>query len=109
MASIFDFCEGLGIPTRKVREATTRMERTPSTMVIHNNVDGAYTRFSAMSGPLANKNMLKWLVVIRRCTYQATSEDRRWAYELVSYLWPYVYYDSDYSDHGSSDEGIKRH
>ena len=48
------FCEGLGSPGRKGKEAEARMENIPSTMVLHKNVDEADTRFSTMSGPLAN-------------------------------------------------------
>ena len=46
----------------------------------------------------------KWLGVIRRRTYQAASEDIRWAYEKVSDLWPDVEPDIDFSDDGSSYE-----
>ena len=34
------FCEGLGISGRKVKESAARMENIPSTMVLHNHVDG---------------------------------------------------------------------
>ena len=59
-------------------------------MVLHKNVDGADTRFSTIAGPLANNPLSKWLGVIIRGIYQAASEDSRWAYELVSDLWPYI-------------------
>ena len=45
--------------------------------------------------------------MIRRGTYQAASEDSRRAYEPLSDLWQDVDPDSDSSDDGSSDEGIK--
>ena len=54
------------------------------------------------------KNLLeKWLGVIRRGNYQAASEDSRWEYEPVSDLCPDIYPNSDSSNDGSSDEGIK--
>ena len=48
------FCEGLGMPGRKLKESVARMDKIPSIMVIHKHVDPAYTRFTTMSGPLAN-------------------------------------------------------
>ena len=65
------------------------------------------SRFYTMSGPLANNHLEKWLGVIRRGTYQAASEDRRWAYEPVSALWPDIDPDSDSSNDELSDEGSK--
>ena len=52
-----------------MKESAARMEKIPSTMVIHNNVDGADNRFSTMSGPLVNNPLEKWFGVIRRGTY----------------------------------------
>ena len=77
------FCEGLGRPGIKVKESAARMEKIPSTMVLHRNVDGVDTRFSTMAGTLANNPLGKRLGVIRRWTYQASSKNSRWAYEPV--------------------------
>ena len=57
-----------------------------------------------MEGPLKKNPLEKWLGVIRRGTYQAVSEDSRWAYEPVSDLWPVIDCDSDSSNYESSDE-----
>ena len=65
------------------------MEKIPSTMVLHNHVDEAETIFATMTGPLENSPLGKWLGVIIIGTYQAESEDIRWAYEPVSDLCPY--------------------
>ena len=45
----FHFCEGLGGPGRKVEESVAMMGNIPSTMVLHNNLDGADTRFSTIT------------------------------------------------------------
>ena len=45
--------------------------------------------------------------MIRRGTYQASPEDSRWAHEPESDLWPYIDTDSNSSNYGSDDEGIK--
>ena len=37
-----------------MKESVARMDKIPSTMVLHKNVDGADTIFSTMAGPLAN-------------------------------------------------------
>ena len=80
------FCEGLGRTGRKVKESAARMVDIPSTMVLHNHVDGADTRSFTMVGPLMNNPLEKWRGVIRRGTYQSAAEDSRWAYEPVSDL-----------------------
>ena len=80
------------------------MENTPSTMVLHKNVDGADTIFATMVGPLTKNTLGNFLGVIRRGTYQAASEDSRCKYEPVYYLWTDIEPNSDSSDDGSSDE-----
>ena len=86
-----------------MKSSAARMEKIPSTMVLHKNVDGADTRFSTMEGPLTNNASGKWIGVVRIGTYRSASEDSRWAYEPVSDLWPDIDPDSDSSDDGSSD------
>ena len=83
------------------------MEKIPSTMVLHKHVDGTDTRFSTMEGPFANNPLVKWIVVIKIGTYQAASEDIRWAYEPVSDLLTDIDTDSESSNEGSGDEGSK--
>ena len=60
-----------------------------------------------MSGPLVNNPLRKWLVVIRRGSYQEADEDIIWAYEPVLDLWTDIYPDSESSVDRSSDEIIK--
>ena len=83
------------------------MENIPSTLVLHKHLYGADTRFSTMAGLLKNNTLEKWIGVIKRGTYQAASEYSRWEYEPVYDLWPYIDPASDFSDDGSSYEGIK--
>ena len=83
------------------------MERLPPTIVIHKNLGGKDTIFATMTGPFLNSSLGKYLGVIRRGIYQEESEDNRWTYEPVLYLWPYVDPDSDSSDNGSSNERRK--
>ena len=64
-----------------------RMEKIPSTMMIHNHVYGADTIFSTISGPLVNNPLVKCLGVIRRVTYQTAAEYSRWSYKPVTSFW----------------------
>ena len=72
-----------------MKESSAKMEKIPSTMVLHKNVDWADTIFYTTSGPLAKHLLKKWLGVIIIGTYQTASGDIRWAYEPVSDLCPY--------------------
>ena len=47
--------------------------------------------------------------MIRRGTYQAESEDNRWAHELVYDLWTAIEPDSEISNDGSRYDGSKYH
>ena len=60
-----------------------------------------------MKGPLVKTRLEKLIGLIKRGTYQASSEDIRWAYEPVSDLWPDIEPVSDSSNDGSSDEVSK--
>ena len=73
------------------------MYNIPSTMVLHNNLYGEETIFSTMYGKLVINPLGKWLVLIRRGNYKSAAGYSRWSYEPVSYLWPDIYPDSDYS------------
>ena len=90
-----------------MKESAARMENIPSTMVLHKHVDWEDTIISTMEGPLANNPLGKWLGMIRRGIYQASSEDSRWSYEPASDFWTNIEPDSDSSYGGSSDEVIK--
>ena len=59
MVSAFAVCESLGRPGRKMKKSSAIMENIPYNMVLHKHVDGAYTRFSTMEGPLANNPFAK--------------------------------------------------
>ena len=73
-------------------------------MVLHKNLDGSDTIFAIMAGPLVKNPLVKCLGVIRRGTYQAASEDSRWAFEPASNLWPDIDTDGDFINDGSNNE-----
>ena len=83
------------------------MGKIPSIIVTKKHVDGADNIFATTEEPLANNLLVKCPEVIIRGTYQEASEDSRWEYEPVYDLWQDIEPDSESSDGGSSDEGIK--
>ena len=46
-----------------MKESEARMEKIPSTMVLHKHVDGPDTILATMLGPLAKNPLKKWLGV----------------------------------------------
>ena len=90
-----------------MKQSAAMMVNIPSNMVLHKHVYGLYTRFATMKGPLVKTRLEKLIGLIKRGTYQASSEDIRCAYEPLPYLWPYIDPDIESSDDGASDEGIK--
>ena len=72
-------------------------------MVLHNHLDGVDAIFSTMVWSLASNTPEKRIEGIIIRTYHSESEDSRWEYEPVYYLWLDVELGSDSSDDGSSD------
>ena len=56
---------------------------------------------------IGKKSSIKWLGVIRRGSYQAEAEDRRWEYVPVSDFWPDIDPASNSSVDGWSEVGRK--
>ena len=56
---------------------------------------------------MENYSLGKWIQLIIIGTYQAASEDSRWIYEPVSYLWPDIEPDIDSNYGESRNEVIK--
>ena len=66
-----------------IKESVARLERITSTLVLHNPIDGADTRFYSLSVPLDTNPLDKWLEVIRRGSFQKSGAEKQWAYETV--------------------------
>jgi hypothetical protein len=104
------FCEGLGVPGRRVKEKSSRMEKLPSTLVYSKMADGADTRFATMNGPLSNSPLAKWLKVMQYGSYRKAPGDVNWAYDRIADLWPGVEEldpddDGEDEDHDDDDDG----
>ena len=85
----------------KLNVLSPRMERIPSTMMIHINVDGSDIRFAIIPVPLVKNPLESFIELVIRVTCQASSRGIRWLYEPVSYFWVYVYPDSYSSEDNS--------
>ena len=53
-----------------IKELATRMEKLPSTLVVHKKVDGADTQLATIRGPFLRSPLEQWLGVLQQGTYQ---------------------------------------
>jgi len=81
------FAEGLGRPGRIIKEAAFRMEKLPSTLILHKCADGADTRFAATRQPLSRSPLEKWLGALDNGAYQQAAPERNFAFEPLANMW----------------------
>ena len=81
------FLDGLGNVGRRVKESAARMERIPSTLVIHKRLDGADTRMASMRHPLVNNPVQKWLGAINSGAYKPAAITEAHAFVKVEDMW----------------------
>jgi hypothetical protein len=81
------FLDGLGSTGRRVKESAARMERTPSTLVIHKRPDGADTRLASMRHPLVNNPVQKRLGAIDSGAYQQAAPTEDHAFVKIEDMW----------------------
>ncbi len=81
------FLDGLGSTGRRVKESAARMERIPSTLVIHKRPDGADTRLASMRHPLVNNPVQKWLGAIDSGAYQQAAPTEDHAFVKIEDMW----------------------
>jgi hypothetical protein len=81
------FAEGLGRPGRVIKEAAFRMEKLPSTLILHKCADGADTRFAAARQPLSRSPLEKWLGALDNGAYRQAAPDRNFAFEPLVNMW----------------------
>jgi hypothetical protein len=89
------FLEGMGVPGRLVKENAARMEKLPSTLILHKRADGADSRFAAMHRDLAKAPLSKWLGVPRYGSYQVADDEDPWAFEPLASMWTDEVVDTD--------------
>jgi hypothetical protein len=72
---------------RQVKESAARMERIPSTLVIHKRPDGVDTRMVSMRHPLVNNPVQKWLGAIDSGAYQPAAITEAHSFVKVEDMW----------------------
>jgi hypothetical protein len=88
-------------PGRFRKENGARIEKLPSTLILHRNVGGADTWFSQLHGEFADTPLYKWLGVLRHGAYQQAHADSSWAFEPLANMWTEAI---DEDDESSSDD-----
>jgi len=81
------FLQGGGKPGKIVKESAFRMERIPSTLVLHKRTDAADSRFLAMNQRPATTPLEKWLRVIECGAYKKAAEDEDYAFKQLANMW----------------------
>ena len=99
------FLRGMRRKGRIVKEMAARMERIPSTLVLHKKPDGADTRFSTLYGNMVNSPLEKWLGVLKFGAYCKAPNDASWAFDRLDSMWSdAVDDDEDDSSDDSADD-----
>jgi hypothetical protein len=90
------FLEGLGVPGKRVKESAARMEKIPSTLILHKRPDGADTRFASLRRPLADSPLVQqWLGAVDNGEYQQAPALHNFAFDKIEDLWDEPVDDSD--------------
>ncbi len=95
------FLDNLGSMGRRIKESAARMERNPSTLVIHKRPDGADTRMASMRHPLVNNPVQKWLGAIDSGAYRPAAPNENQAFVKIEDMW------SDPIDESDDEEEIE--
>ena len=103
------FLQGMGIPGRIVKENAARMEKLPSTLVLHKRTDGADSRFAAMHRDLSNTPLQKWLGIPRYGGFQQAADDPAWAFVPLASMWGDHTVEEDSSDDEQEEEHLVQH
>ena len=97
------FLHGMGIPGCLIKENAVRMEKLPSTLVLHNHASGDDFRFAAMHQDLQKAPLAKWLGIPCYGGYLQAQGDRQWAFEPLESMCSDATVDSDSSDEDDND------
>ena len=81
------FMQNLGRRGKRIKESAARMEKLPSTMVIHHQVDGPDSRFATLEYPFVPNPLEKHLRIHKHGTYEKTGQEQPFAYDRVADMW----------------------
>jgi hypothetical protein len=98
------FLEGLGVPGRRMKESAARMEKIPSTLILHKRPDGADTRFASLLRPLTDSPLQNWIGAIEYGEYRQAPALNNFAFNKIKDLWDEPLDDSDKSEEDVPEE-----
>jgi hypothetical protein len=98
------FCRGLGRPGTIIKENVKRMEKIPTTLVIHKRTDGVDSRLATMSSPFVTNPLEQQLGAVEPGRYKRAEglDGENWAYVKIKDMW-HQEVDSDSSDDDAGD------
>lgn len=89
---------------KRLKESAARMERVPSTVVIHKTTDGMDTRLATIHRPLVTNPLENTLGPSQFGTYKQAPANQAYAYERIEDIWGEQDLITNNSDSESSDE-----
>jgi hypothetical protein len=84
------FTNGNGISGKRLKEATARMEKLPSRVIIAKKADGADTRLAQLDQPLVTNPLEKFLGAHQFGTYDQNKDGKDYAFVRIEDLWQEV-------------------
>jgi hypothetical protein len=82
----FDVAAG-GRPHKPYKETAARMQKLPSTVVIHKNTDGVDTRWASARNPFGVAPLQHTLGAVEFGRYRKADPGQKWAFERIQDIW----------------------
>ena len=92
------FLQGLEQPGKERKESAFRIEKIPSTLILHKKADGADTRFAQSRTPVSEAPLETWLSVLECGAYKQADNDPAWAFVKLDDMWSQEIEHDDNSD-----------
>lgn len=91
------FIQGLGKKGKRTKESAARMEKLPSTLVIHKRTDGTDSRLASLDTPAVTNPLEQYLRIHQFGTYKKADDDS-FAFIRIEDLWQDEVDDDDVDD-----------
>ena len=92
-----------GKPGRIVKESSARMEKIPSTIIVHKRADGPDTRLASLQSPMSPHPLENWLGILKPGTYKAAEPNKDFAFVKIEDMWSDEELEEDDSDQEEND------
>ena len=70
-----------------MKESAARMEKIPSTIIVHKRADGPDTRLASLQSPMSPHPLENWLGVCNPGTYKAAEPHQDYAFVKIEDMW----------------------